>query len=329
MYRLFIVLLLYLILASAVAGQAVDEIADTEQNEALKIVVISDLNGSYGSAKYNKSIPEAISRIAEINPDLVISTGDMVAGQRIKPLLKRKQLESMWTAFHQNVSDPLADAQLPLAVTAGNHDGSAGKKFSLERLIYQQQWSKRQPNVQFVDNTYYPFYYAFSLKNVLFISLDATLVGHLPAVQKDWLVKLLTIGDAQYRHKVIYSHLPLWPFAQNRETEILGDHELEEILKEHDVKLYLSGHHHAFYPGYKEGIRYVSQACMGDGLYKYIGTDQRSKRAFTLIEIDRNDKITINAYEAPDFSQPVDFKTLPDKINSRYATLIREDLRKK
>jgi len=245
MYRLFSILLLCLISFVAVAEQAA-----AEQNEALKIVVISDLNGSYGSAKYHKDFPEAISRIAKINPDLVISTGDMVAGQRNKPLLKRKQLESMWAAFHHNVSNPLADAQLPFAVTAGNHDGSAGKKFSLERLIYHEQWSKRQPNVQFEDNTHYPFYYAFSLKNVLFISLDATLVGHLPAEQKDWLTKLLTAAEGQYRHKIVYSHLPLWPFAQNREKEILGDHELEEILKEHDVKLYLSGHHHAFYPGY-------------------------------------------------------------------------------
>ena len=49
---------------------------------ALRVVVISDLNGSYGSTSYSKRIPVAIQRIIALKPDLVISTGDMVAGQR-------------------------------------------------------------------------------------------------------------------------------------------------------------------------------------------------------------------------------------------------------
>lgn len=52
MHRLFSILLLCLISVTLLAEQTA-----AEQNETLKIVVISDLNGSYGSATYHKVIP--------------------------------------------------------------------------------------------------------------------------------------------------------------------------------------------------------------------------------------------------------------------------------
>ena len=298
-------------------------------NEAIKIAIISDLNGSYGSVKYNKSIPKVVSHLVAMKPDLVISTGDMVAGQRLKPLLKRTQLESMWSSFHANVSATLAAAKLPFAVTAGNHDASLEKKFHLERKVYQEQWSVRVPDVNFIDKSNYPFYYAFEVKNILFISLDASIVGHLSKKQFSWLENLLKKTKGQYRYQIPFSHLPIWPFAQDREREIIGDPKLDSLLQDHKVALYLSGHHHAFYPGYKEGIIHVSQACLGSGLRKYIGSSQLSKRGFTIIDIDENDKISITAYETADLNKPVDWKDLPRKIKSRYATLIREDLAEK
>ena len=317
MRNLFCTIILFLFAASVLS----------EQHEPLRIAVISDLNGSYGSSEYHRQIPLAMQSVINMQPDLVISTGDMVAGQRSRPLLKTTQLQNMWTAFHKNVSNPLADAQLPFAVTPGNHDASNAKKFKLEREIYQQQWMEREPDLHFIDKSHYPFYYAFSLKNVLFISLDATMVGHLPQAQKDWLKKILMDAENKYRQRIVFSHLPLWPFAQQREADILGDHELEQMLQKFQVALYLSGHHHVFYPGYKDGISYVSQACLGSGLRKYIGTKLRSKRGFTLIDINENDQIKISAYEAPDFNIPIDFNSLPEQIKSRYVTLIRDDLR--
>jgi hypothetical protein len=53
-----------------------------DAGEALRVAVISDLNGDYGSTDYEAEVDEAVSSICALNPDLVISTGDMVAGQR-------------------------------------------------------------------------------------------------------------------------------------------------------------------------------------------------------------------------------------------------------
>jgi predicted phosphodiesterase len=292
--------------------------------EPLRVAVISDLNGSYGSTTYESTVDGAVRRIVELKPDLVISTGDMVAGQR-KPHLTRPQVETMWRAFHEHVSDPLAEAGIPLAVTPGNHDGSAYHGFELERQIYGEQWSARKPAVSFVDATHFPYHYAFAAGDALFVSLDATTLGALTREQTTWLRDLLAQHGAKYRQRVVFSHVPLWPFTQGREREFIGDPSLEQLLREAHVDLYLSGHHHAFYPGHKDGIHLVSQACAGAGPRRLIGSGSRSPRAITLIEID-GAQLRLAALQEPDFAQPIDWRSLPERIRSQAAELVRADL---
>ena len=119
--------------------------------------------------------------------------------------------------------------------------------------------------------------------------------------------------------------MPLWPFSQGREREYIGDPRLEALLKEARVGLYLSGHHHAFYPGHKDGIHFVSQACLGAGPRRLIGTEEPSPRGLTLIEIDGSE-LRLAALQAPDFTRPIDWGTLPARIRSATAELIRADL---
>jgi len=292
--------------------------------EPLRVAVISDLNGGYGSTEYESTVDGAVRRIVEMKPDLVINTGDMVAGQR-RPHLARPQVEAMWQSFHAQVSDPLAKAGIPLAVTPGNHDGSAYHGFELERQIYGEQWTGRRPAVSFVDDAHYPYYYAFAAGDALFVSLDATTLGELPPEQMTWLKELLARHGDRYRQRVVFSHVPLWPFAQRREREFIGDPALEQILRDGHVDLYLSGHHHAFYPGHKDGIHLVSQSCAGAGPRRLIGSAERSPRAITLIEID-GAQLRLAALQEPDFTQPIDWRSLPERIQSKAAELIRADL---
>jgi hypothetical protein len=266
----------------------------------------------------------AVSRIVALQPDLVISTGDMVAGQR-RPHLTRSEVERMWQTFHEHVSKPLQAAGIPLAVTPGNHDASAYTGFDQERTIYGEQWQARRPEVAFVDASGYPFHYAFALGDVLFISLDATVVGNLPAQQMTWLRRLLEKHGPAYQRRVVFSHLPLWPFARGRDREFIGDPELQKLLQQDGVELYLSGHHHAFYPGVSGGIALVGQACLGAGPRRLIGTADRSARSFTLLEFTA-DGIDVAAFMAPQFKNPVDWTTLPERIRSSAAELLRADL---
>ena len=293
---------------------------------ASRIVVISDLNGSYGSVTYHSAVDRSIQRILQLQPDLVISTGDMVAGQRIRSLLVREEIEEMWQAFHHKVTKPIQAAGINFAVTPGNHDGSAYRRYHLERKIYAEQWGNRKPEVQFLDDTYYPFYYAFQIQDTLLISLDATTPGALDEKQKNWLEQLLDNEGNSYTHKIIFSHVPLWPFSQERITEALFDAELETLLKRHNVDIYLSGHHHAYYPGYKDGVRYVSQACLGASPRRLIGDRIKSERSITVINIPASGRISVEAYRAPNFDDPIPLETLPEKIVSPQAMLLREDI---
>jgi 3',5'-cyclic AMP phosphodiesterase CpdA len=285
--------------------------------------VISNLNGSYGSARYHQPVHAAVARIVGLKPDLVISTGDMVAGQR-RPHLSRPQVTRMWQAFHQTVSDLLAAAGIPLAVTPGNHDGSAYRSFQLERTIYDEQWAPRRPEVRFLDDSGYPFHYAFEFGDTLFVSVDATTVGHLPRQQMEWLRGVLAKHGPDHRRRILFSHVPLWPFAQGREREYIGDPELQALLQEADVDLYLSGHHHTFYPGVKDGVAFVSQSCLGAGPRRLIGAKSKSPHSFTWIEITEDD-VRLAAYKAPRFDTQIDWTNLPERIRSSVAELVRAD----
>lgn len=61
---------------------------------AQRVVVISDLNGSYGSTDYSSHVSRAVSRIKEIKPDVILITGDMVAGMK-----NGLNYQAMWDSF--------------------------------------------------------------------------------------------------------------------------------------------------------------------------------------------------------------------------------------
>lgn len=294
--------------------------------QTLRVAVISDLNGSYGSTDYDPEVARAIERIAALKPDLVINTGDMVAGQKRAPHLTSGQVDAMWMAFHQTVTEPLARAGIPMLVTPGNHDASDYSGFQDERRAFDKTWTEHAPDVDILDGERFPFRYAVTFGDVLFISLDVTTVGALPPEEMDWLTQILRDESPRHKATVLFSHLPLWPFAQKREREVIGDLALARLLTEMDVDLYLSGHHHAYYPGVSGGVLFVSQACLGGGARKLIGTGDVSPKAITIIEIGPTGEISEYALSGPDFVQPIDLATLPPSIGQGIAKLIRRDL---
>ncbi len=291
-----------------------------------RVVVLSDFNGRYGSVDYLESVTAAVRRTIALRPDLVISTGDMIAGQRLQPLLTRDQLVAMWDAFHRHVTTPLQRAGLPLAVTPGNHDGASGSRFALEREVYREQWLARRPALDFVDAGGYPFDYAFRLRSNLFVSIDATFVGPLSPTQRAWVERVLREGGRDGGQRIVFSHVPLWPFAVGRERDFLGDRELEAIVQREHVGIYLTGHHHAYYPGFKDGVRYVSQGCLGAAPRPLIGHAAPTERTLTLLELDAEGGARIEAYGGAAFDRPVARESLPREIRSTVATLVRDDL---
>lgn len=289
--------------------------------EGVRLAVISDLNGSYGSTDYSRNVHKAVETLIALSPDLVLSTGDMVAGQR-RPVLSEDEIRAMWRSFHAAVTDPLARAGIPLAATPGNHDGSAYPGFEAERRIYEDEWRARRPDLKFVEDVSYPFFYAFDIGPARIVSIDATRVGPIDAYQ---MQALETVFEGAGPARIVFSHMPLWPFTIERETEIIGDPKLERLLERGGVDLHLSGHHHAYYPGHIEAFSVISQAELGGGPKRLIGAEQTGPKSITLLDVAQDGTIRVSALKGPDFLTPLDVRTLPEQLLTPERVIRRID----
>jgi hypothetical protein len=91
------------------------------------------------------------------------------------------------------------------------------------------------------------------------------------------------------------------------------------------VTAYLSGHHHAYFPGTHGGLAQIGQACLGAAPRKLIGELARSPRAVTVLDLADDGTWTIRALTGTDFSVEIDPASLPAKVVSKLATLTRLD----
>ena len=285
----------------------------------LRVAVLSDMNGGYGAQTYGAAVHGAVDRLVEAHPDLVLSTGDMVAGQRAG-----LDYGGMWTSFHAAVSDRLRAEGIPFAVTPGNHDASGYRSFSHERSVFVAEWEGRRPNVALVDDSHYPLRYSFTAGPAFFVSLDATTIGPLDPEQMEWLDAQL--AAAPQAVKIVFGHVPLHPFTEGRAGETIGDPRLEEMLLRHGVALFVSGHHHAYYPGRRGALRLVSTACLGGGPRPLLGTHERSERSLLTFEVREDGIHDLDAWAGESFDRPIDRATLPEHVGLGRRRIERDDL---
>lgn len=259
-----------------------------------RIAIISDLNSEYGSETYEPRIPRAVQRVIAARPAFVLSTGDMVAGQWKN--LGREKLRAMWAAFHRTISEPLYRAGLPIAVTPGNHDASPS--FADDQLVFHESWtqtrgqSREQPSKYFrvgarlrgLDLAHYPFRYSFTYGGALFVGIDATGIGVLPAEQKLWIRDQLR-EHASLSPKIIFGHVPFQPVATKKISEALFDPAFEQELRSLGASVYISGHHHSYYPGrLASQLLQISVGALGQGQRSLIGRDENSPASFVVLD---------------------------------------------
>lgn len=298
---------------------AVDTAVSDASSSNLRIVVLADLNGSYGSTTYGAPVHAAVeATVSSIRPDIVLLAGDLVAGQK-----SGVDYAAMWAAFHEAVTNPLVDAGIPVAVTPGNHDASAYAGYAEERAEFVAQWQARLPDVDFIDSSEYPLRYSFSHLGALFVSLDATRVGALSSEQRNWLEGQL--AGSEHDVKVVFGHVPIHPVAENVASEVLADDDLESLMADHGVTVFISGHHHAYYPGVAGGVRQVAVGCLGAGPQRLIGADTVSPRSLLRLDVEHGEIVAVEALTGDGFDEPVDRGTLPERIEWGEHLLVRDD----
>jgi len=240
----------------------------------LRLMVISDLNGIYGSVDYDPEVDRAIRLIPYFQPDIVLGGGDMVAGQ--DPRLSEERIRAMWAAFDRHVAGPLRAAKLPYGFTLGNHDASCARStrggflFQKERDLAREFWNDpaHDPGLNFVDRGDFPFYYTFEKDGVFYLVWDAT-CNYIPPEQMAWAEAALASERAQKaKLRIVIGHLPLYAITVGRDDpgEVLLEADAKRaLLEKYRVHTYISGHHHGYYPGHKGQLQLLHCGILGSG----------------------------------------------------------------
>ena len=307
----------------------------TPQKDKITIAVISDLNSQYGATDYEPEIDKAIELIiTQWQPDLVLGGGDVIAGQ--KQSLTQEQSLAMWQAFDVHVARPLRKNRIPYAFTIGNHDGSGAIKneqfvFSQERDLAAAYWNDPNHNsgINFVDKANFPFYFSFLQDEIFYLVWDAS-TNKIDEQQLAWVQKSLSSDSAQQASmRIAIGHLPLYAVAQekNKPGEYLAQaQQLQSLLEKYDVHTYISGHHHAYYPGKKGILQLLHAGALGQGARQLIDSNLLPQNTVTLINIEPIAQTTTYTTYNIKTLEIIEASDLPRFIIGKNGLILRNDI---
>ena len=192
---------------------------------------------AYGDTEKRPEVhKEFVEAILDMNPELVLNTGDLVS---------RGDSKRDWDEFWEIIGE-LAN-EIPYYTVRGNHD--TGK-----RNYYQERFAP--PNDSGTD-----LYYSFDHKNAHFIALDTNIPYESGSTQHDWLVKDLSTTNAQ--HVFVFFHHPLFSIRKRRSNNERFITAFHELFVERGVRAAFCGHDHLYYRTIRDGVTYATTAAGG------------------------------------------------------------------
>ncbi len=300
----------------------------TECGTTFRFVVLSDTIDRRRGVSPSAQASAAIERIiGDLDPALVIHSGNMVAGQRTD--IDRAQLESMWEGFHKSITRPLHKARIPLLPVPGNHDAAPGLT---DRRVYVAEWRKpeNQPGVTLLDDTHYPLRYTFISHGAFFLVMD-TATGRVDEQQLRWMRQQLR--DARiYTARFVFSHVPLHEFADLRSEETgtdsprgrqqsglhsagLDKHfRVYNLLLENNVTFFFSGHYGVYFKGRYGALRVASTGGLSGVRRTLSGSSAPQAPSLAVVDIERGRIKHVFAVTGPDFDRRFNENELPDEV---------------
>lgn len=302
----------------------------------VRLAVISDLNSAYGSVTYDPEVTKAVQLLPFWNPTLVLCSGDMVAGQ--DPRLSVTELNAMWAGFDKTVAAPLRQMQLPFGFTVGNHDASSARGssgnflFQQERDIAKAYWQDpaHAPGVQFIDRNDFPFYYTFESNEIFFLVWDGS-SSQIPAAKLAWVEQALASEKAQSaKLRILIGHLPLYAVAVDRDQpgDVMDNADtVRSLLEKYNVHTYISGHHHAYYPGYRGALQLLHTGLLGSGARPLLSGSLAPGKTLTIIDVNFADP-ALTTYTTYDMKtlQVIPISELPRTIVGHNGMVVRRDI---
>ena len=275
--------------------------------DTVRIAIISDINGRYGSTLYSPNVTAAVQDIIRRKADLVLCPGDMVAGQK-----KGLDYKAMWRAFHFAVDDVFFDNGIEFIFAPGNHDASSYDGFERERREFALAWESRRPKSPLLEGSHYPFWYGVIFRDILILALDVTRPYGLGDDQLDWLQATLR-KHQNVRQKIVMGHLPIDPVRMAQFFDVVGTPRFLDILLEEKVDFYISGHHHVYYPGHIQELRTISAPALGANPRTFYRNEQ-PRNSYVWLEIYPEGPARVQAFVAPDYTHIIDIKHLPSQL---------------
>ncbi|MGD1852205.1 MAG: metallophosphoesterase family protein [Cyanophyceae cyanobacterium] len=301
----------------------------------IQIATISDLNGPYGTTDYRQEVHRAIALILQEKPDLVLCGGDMIAGQ--KRGLTHQQLDTMWASFDQVIAAPLREANIPFLFTFGNHDASNSRdrlgnfNFERDRQAAADYWKAHQanhnsPRLTWQNTFHYPFFWSATFDNLFLTSWDAS-GFRLQTEQQNWVWNALNSEAAQQaNHRIVMGHLPLFVVSKGRNTAgaiLANPKQLLTELESHNVDLYISGHHHAYFLGQWQNMDLLHLGNAGDGSRAWLNGGRSPEQTLTWITVSPAPPLITYETVSLKNGQSISLDTLPDEITGFDSRTIR------
>lgn len=329
----------------------------------IRLGVISDVNGSACQSKYPATSLTAFEQLlSNQSVDHIIMPGDAVAGQCMSYSGKTPYadvVKSMWEEFDSKFYQrAYREKNVRTILAPGNHDApflfpNSRETFKLENAEFKRHWLnlKAHLNVNILQvpgaNDNYPYYWAYTYENILFIVLQSTRTHSLSDgdEQKHWLRAVLQSPEAlASRAKIAFGHVPPYPvldpsvggkFSEIIEKEQVGSpNGLVDLLLDKNVDLLITGHSHAPYPAEltrksdKKKIKILSMPC-GHAPRKLRSKQEAAPRGYALVEVNEDNKISVSVRNWSDSKAiPADYfpKSIPlndskvtyDRMNEIY-----------
>jgi len=238
-------LILLLILGSMISACSNPKVFKTDVNTGKKpwtnlnfnnnpdnfqFAIVSDRNGGSRPGVFE----DAIQKINLLQPEFVLSVGDLISGYTTDTAVISKQ----W----KEINGVLSDLKMPFFYLPGNHD--------ITNKVMEKEWEK----------LYGSRYYSFNYKNTLFIILDSNDDDdfNLTRLQTDFVLKTLK-DNSQVRWTFVLMHHPIWTYNTDGRFE-----EIEASMKDRKFTV-IAGHEHHYHQAERNESNYYILSTTGAG----------------------------------------------------------------
>lgn len=266
--------------------------------ENFQFAIVADRTGGLRPGVF----PKALKRINLLEPEFVITVGDLIVGNRKST--DEKKLHAMWDEMDGFIDQ----LDMPFFYLAGNHDNGS----PLLSKVWKERFGVER--------------YHFVYQNVLFLCMNAQDTQQFTAVigdaQQAWAKKVLA-DHPEVRWTFVFIHQPVWMYEDGVEIAEAGRTLPARSTGWKPVEAALKGRPHTVFAGHiHQYIRYKKEAA-NTSYYTLATTGGGNKlRGANFGEFDHAMWVTMTD-EGPKIANLLIDGILPADVNTEEAELFR------